>query len=175
MLSKQVCQNKECLPCYQKSFACSDKVLFWNFNLNKILPRDIFLNSSKKCWFTCEHCEHEFHSTLHNITSGKNWCPFCSNQKLCNNNDCLFCYKNSFASHEKAKYWDYDKNKILPRDIFLHSSKKCWFKCEKKHEFDTQLCHIASEKQMVPLLCSQNRTKITGQTKRGLPLSSARI
>jgi very-short-patch-repair endonuclease len=43
-------------------------------NVDKI-PRQVFKNSNKKYWFTCEDCGYNFNSTLLNITTGKNWCP----------------------------------------------------------------------------------------------------
>jgi len=65
-------------------------------------------------------------------------CPYCTHQKLCDR-DCSFCFKNSFASHEKSKYWS-DKNKCKPRDVFISSGKKYLFNCDKcKHTFEKPL------------------------------------
>ena len=44
----------------------------------------------------------------------------------------------SFATHPKAKYWDYEKNILKPEDVALNSSKKFWFICgDCNHDFDT--------------------------------------
>ena len=53
-------------------------------------------------------------------------------------------FEESFASNEKAKYWDYEKNIVEPKDISNNKSgKKYWFKCDKcNHSFDISLGNI---------------------------------
>ena len=69
--------------------------------------------------------------------SKNKWCPYCSHNKLCNYDSGDHCFKHSFASNEKAKFWINAFNKrVTPRKLFLNSVKKYWFKCEKGHEFD---------------------------------------
>ena len=76
------------------------------------------------------------------ITGSDHWCSFCSNQKLCENVDCIECFEKSFASHDKYKYWS-DKNKMIPRQTFKLCRKKCWFNCDKcKHSFEQYLNHV---------------------------------
>ena len=49
-------------------------------------------------------------------------------------------FDRSFASHPKAKFWDYSKNEKKPYEVFKSSGKKFWFICgECKHSFDTGL------------------------------------
>jgi len=93
------------------------KSLFWS-ERNKKKPGEVALNSHKKFWFDC-NCGHQFESTLLNINHGNNWCPYCSNPPkiLCNTENCKLCFNNSFASHEKAKYWS-EKNELTPREVF---------------------------------------------------------
>ena len=76
-------------------------------------------------------------TSLVNISTGKSWCPYCSRKKLCEQEDCNFCYQKSFASHEKAKFWNETKNGgIKPREVFKGSNKKYWFTCDEcKHDF----------------------------------------
>lgn len=94
--------------------------------------------SGRKYWFICNECNHSFDITISNIVSG-NWCRFCSSSVLCKN-ECSVCYNKSFASSEKAKYWDYTKNAGTPRDVSKGSDKKCWFICDKcDHSFELSL------------------------------------
>lgn len=141
--NQKLCYNQTCKQCFAKSFASHEKSKYWNYDKNKILSRDLFLNSHKKYWFTCENCYHDFDSTLNHITNGK-WCPYCSNKKLCENDTCITCLEKSFSIHEKSKYWNYNINNILPRHLFINSHEKCWFKCEKDHVFDIKLDAISS-------------------------------
>ena len=63
-----------------------------------ITPRDIEKKSHKYFWFKCDVCPHDFKETIYNITFKNKWCGYCSGKKLCDDDDCDFCYNNSFAS-----------------------------------------------------------------------------
>lgn len=121
------CNNENCVVCFEKSFACHDKAQYFsNENENEIDPRYIFKSSHKKYKFDCD-CGHTFESSPNNISIGK-WCPYCSNKKLCNNDDCVMCFEKSFASHEKAIYWS-NENNSFPRNNFKSSNKEFKFDC----------------------------------------------
>ena len=133
-----------CDFCYKKSFASHPKAVFWHPTKNgNIKPRDVTKGASRKYWFTCGECPHDFDTEPYNITGpNAGWCPYC-NKKLCDD-DCDFCYKKSFANHPKAILWHPTKNGIIkPRDIIKGTAKKFWFKCGKcPHDFDTQPYNI---------------------------------
>jgi hypothetical protein len=112
-------------------FSQHPKSKFWS-ERNEKKPNEVALNSHKKFWFDCE-CGHKFESSLLNINQANNWCPYCSKppQKLCDNNDCLMCFNNSFASHEKSIYWS-DENLLKSRQVFKGADKKKFkFNCDK--------------------------------------------
>ena len=137
---QKLCDLEDCKSCFEKSFASSEKAKYWS-KKNEVNPRDVFKSSNNKYWFDCE-CGHQFDSNLQHITKGS-WCPYCSNHKLCDLEDCQNCFQKSFASHENAKYWSY-KNKIKPRYIFRGSHNKYWFNCECGHTFNYSLGHISN-------------------------------
>ena len=140
---KKLCDDINCQHCLNKSFASHEKAQFWHLTKNKQLqPKNVFKSSSKKYWFTCGYCRHDFYSPLDMIIRGS-WCPYCSNKKLCDN-DCQYCLNKSFASHEKVKFWHPTKNNQLqPRDVFKNTKQKCWFKCgDCSHDFDSQLLNV---------------------------------
>ena len=113
-------------------------------NKNSIGPNEVALNSHKKFWFDCE-CGHDFESTLLNINKGDNWCPYCYNRKLCNNDKCDTCYNKSFASHEKSIYWS-SENELTPRQVLRGSDKKFTFNCDKcVHTITMNLKDITSK------------------------------
>ena len=138
----KLCEKQECIHCFDKSFASHEKAKCWSEKNGHDKPRDIFNRSGTKYWFNCDTCKHSFYSALSNVTAGY-WCPYCSHTKLCDNSDCGFCYKNSFASHKNAKYWSEKNDDVKPRDIFNRSGTKYWFNCNKcSREFDKILGDI---------------------------------
>ena len=141
--NKILCQDDDCLHCFNNSFANSDKAKYWSEKNGEVKPRDVAKSSGKKYMFKCGECNHEFEMILNNISSGK-WCRFCSSQDCCKDLDCCHCFTNSFDSSDKAKYWSEKNGNIKPRDVFKSSNKKYWFKCGYcKHEFQGGLAHIS--------------------------------
>ncbi len=152
--NKKLCDNT-CEICFNKSFASSNKAKYWS-SKNKKKPREIFLNSNKKYFFNCNKCFHEFNTTLASISNMESWCPYCSNQKLCDNDICKMCFNNSFASSNKADYLS-SKNEKKARELFKSSHKKYLFNCNKcSHEFYSTLNHITNDNRWCPY-CSNKK------------------
>jgi very-short-patch-repair endonuclease len=158
-----LCDNDQCNICFEKSFASHEKSKFWS-NKNEIKPRKIFKSSNKKFRFNC-NCGHEFDSKLSNINNLNRWCPYCTNQKLCDNEHCNICFEKSFASHEKSKFWS-NKNKENPRQIFKSTHKKYLFDCNKcNHCFDIPLSCVSGQQHFCSYcanqkLCDNNNCNI---------------
>jgi hypothetical protein len=136
--STKLCKDETCEHCFNRSFASSSTASFWS-SKNKESPREVFRGSDKKILFDCQECGHEFSIVLSEHLRG-NWCPYCSNKKLCKN-DCGYCFSKSFASSDRAEFWSLE-NKMRPRDIFLSSGKKYKFFCDKGHTFSSKLDNI---------------------------------
>lgn len=104
----------------------------WHTSKNgNIDPKNVPAFSNKKRWWICEK-GHEWQTTCSNRTSiNKTGCPFCVNKKVCIDN----CLETKFP--EVAKQWHPTKNgNVTPKDISPgSSSKKFWWECEKKHEW----------------------------------------
>ena len=134
--NKVLCNNTECIGCFEKSFASNPKSKCWSVK-NKLMPTQVFRNSSNKYLFECNKCDHGFEQRLDHITGSNAWCAYCANQKLCNNPECACCFEKSFASNPKSKYWS-KKNELTPRQVFCRgSSKKYMFNCDVcNHEFE---------------------------------------
>ena len=177
--SRKLCSDKDCNYCFNKSFASYDKktennklkVDCWHPSKNKgKTPRDVFKSSNSKFWFQCDICNHNFESSLNNI-SGKNntWCMYCSvsSRKLCSDKDCNYCFNKSFASYNgktandklKIDCWHSTKNKgKTSRDVFKQSNKKFWFRCDVcNHDFDSVLSSISGKKSWCPYCCVPSR------------------
>ena len=139
--SKILCNNNECKICFERSFISHEKAKYWDISKNKKNPREVFKKSASKYYFNCNNCSHNFEITLASIINLEQFCPYCVNQKLCNNN-CKICFDKSFASNPFSKNWS-NKNDLLPRDIFNKTSKKYLFNCNNcNHEFESRIADI---------------------------------
>lgn len=139
--NQKLCEDLNCETCFEKSFASHPKSKYWSKN-NNLQPRFIFKKSGQKFEFDCK-CGHSFLKEIKLITKRNSWCPYCVNQKLCNDLNCEMCFNNSFAFHPASKYWS-KTNKIKPRFVFKKSGKKYKFKCEYDHYFDGSPNNIVS-------------------------------
>jgi len=168
--AQRLCDNEHCNICYEKSFASHEKSKYWSDkNIdefgNSIKPRYVFKRTHEKYWFDCA-CGHDFKKKIEHITDSNSWCPYCCNttQKLCDK-ECKKCYENSFASHEKSKYWsdknvDENGNIINSRQVVKGSGKKYWFKCDYSHEFEGSLDSISGKNTWCPICVNKTEKKL---------------
>ncbi len=101
--NKYFCKDIECNYCYCRSFLNVSKSEYWDYTNNKENPREFLKGSQKKKYFVCNICNHNFEMRIYSVYNGS-WCPFCSNQKLCNVKNCIKCYEKSFCSVSKSEY-----------------------------------------------------------------------
>ena len=142
---KKLCGIKECVSCFEKSFASHEKSIYWS-NKNEQKPEFVLKKGDKKIWFDCDKCNHIFETQIKAVTNRNGWCPYCNSNNLCINENCTFCFEKSFASHEKSKYWSI-KNQITPRQIVKGTGEKYWFNCDKCcHEFIKDIHAITGER-----------------------------
>lgn len=77
--SLDLCNERiDCKICEKRSFAMNKKAKYWSRN-NLFPPRHYAYWSSEICKFFCKRCNHEFASTLNNVSRGQ-WCPHCVNK-----------------------------------------------------------------------------------------------
>ena len=124
-----------------RSFATHPKSKHWSKN-NTISPEEVSYATHKKYLFVCPICKHEFETSPNDVTGG-HFCGYCTNKRLCDDDDCNYCYEKSFAVSDKAENWS-DKNILSPRNVFRTAHKKYLFFCpDCKHEFLTSPNYIA--------------------------------
>jgi hypothetical protein len=151
--SKKLCEKEECGICFERSFASHEKSNYWSKN-NTVSAREVFKGSCQKYEFLCGSCEHYFEAKIYNITKIINptWCPYCTNQKLCNGEKCKSCFEKSFASHEKSKWWS-KQNELKARQVFKQTHGKYFFYCDIcSHDFSASLSNITRNQK--PAGCS---------------------
>ncbi len=156
---KKVCGSEDCIPCFEKSFASVDRSKSWSYK-NYIKPIEVRKNSNKKFWFICSECDHEYYLPLNSITQKGTSCPYCTNKILCNK-ECNICFQKSFAAHKLAGWWDYNKNKLKPRDVFKSTRKKFWFNCEYcSRSFESSLNNVSSGGTECPYCIWKTESKV---------------
>lgn len=98
--------------------------------------------SSYHYLFNCNKCNHEFSISLSFIEHYDSFCNFCSDKRLCGEEDCEMCFNKSFASNPQSIKWS-DKNELKPINYFKASHKSCLFNCDVcNHEYSTRLHDI---------------------------------
>lgn len=144
--NSKLCQDLNCNKCNINSFASHPKAIYWSDKNGDIKPRGVFKSSNKKYWFDCNICGHTINILLSGVSSGS-WCSYCSapTKQLCDDNNCNFCFNNSFASHPKAEYWSNKNGDITPRQVLKGSGKIYWFNCNLcNHNFQISVSNITS-------------------------------
>jgi very-short-patch-repair endonuclease len=119
------------------------KSIFWS-DENELKPRQVFKNADRRKFkFNCVCC-HKLDINLKALNQENKWCKFCAHQELCENESCNMCFKNSFASVERSKYWS-SENMLKPRQVFKSSNKKYKFNCNYcNNTFETQVSDITN-------------------------------
>jgi very-short-patch-repair endonuclease len=167
----QLCEKEDCLTCFEKSFASHEKSKYWSDKNDHVKPRQVFTSANTKYWFDCD-CGHQFESVVSSITSLKpTWCPYCGNQKICENKDCQTCFEKSFASHEKSNYWSDKNGDVKPRQVFKYSGNKYWFDCNTCcHQFQSALYSISGKnKSWCPICVNKTEKKLYEQLLQSYP------
>jgi len=150
----KLCEDNDCLYCYNKSFKSvpNSKYLLDD----TINTRSITKNNTVKMEFKCNVCRHEFKARPKSVSEGY-WCPYCYHS-LCDNNDCEYCFNNSFASNPYSKYWS-SKNRLTPRNVRKFSKIKAIFICDEcKLEFTSDI-NTVSKGHWCPV-CKNKTEKI---------------
>jgi very-short-patch-repair endonuclease len=141
--------ENDCKYCFDRSFASHQKAQYMIVE-DDITANIIFKHSQMKRNFKCNKCLHVFESVIARIAHIKYpaWCPYCSGstQRLCDQEDCKFCYNRSFASHQKAQFMIIENN-ITPRHITISSNRKMSFACNTcSHVFKSAVSEITTKK-----------------------------
>lgn len=101
---------------------------------NSLTPDDVTLYSNKKVWWLCSK-RHEWQASIATRSKGHR-CPFCCNQRICDDN-CLLRVNPALATQ-----WHPTKNgNLSPREVAPSSQKKAWWKCSKGHEWQATVAN----------------------------------
>ena len=134
--------DEDCKSCYEKSCESHERMQEDWSATNEKTPRQVFLQSNKKCWFDCRLCHHTYDARPNHYYRKDRACPYCANTKLCEAEGCMICFNKSFASHQRMACWS-PKNTLDPRMTFKGAEKRAIFDCDVcLTEFNTLLYNV---------------------------------
>jgi hypothetical protein len=163
--SIKLCDNNNCIRCYEKSFASSELSKYWSAN-NKINPRNVFKKTDKKYIFNCDKCNLIFSKRLLSIAYG-GWCPYCKNKSekklytwlLNQYNNIIYQPKYDWCINTKTNRqlpFDFEyKNIIIELDGPQHFKQiSNWRTPEEQNELDKYKmdCAIKNNKHIIRIL-----------------------
>ncbi len=106
----------------------------WNYEKNGDLKPEFFsVGSSKKVWWKCSQCGHQWKTSVSNRTYGFG-CPKCGKEKAARSSsqNRVIIGENDFATINPvaASQWNYEKNGDLkPDSLTANSNLMVWWKC----------------------------------------------
>ena len=113
-------------------------------------PYNVSVSSSFVAWWICDK-GHEWEAIVSARTKQKQGCPYCSNHKVCDDNNLEILYKNI------AKEWHPSLNgNLKPNNVVPGTSKKVWWLCPNGHTYKTQVRYRTIFKSKCPY-CSGRR------------------
>ena len=116
----------------------------------KLTPEDFTHGTKKKAWWLCPN-GHSYYATIGNRTKNNTGCPYCSGNKVGDNNNLVAKFP------EIAKEWHPTKNKELTADkVFPTSGKKVWWLCSNSHSYEKSIKHRTTMNIGCPY-CSGNK------------------
>lgn len=148
--NQKLCGDINCSFCLPKS--CNIYYKKWS-KKNMLQAHQVSISNSKKFWFNCQDCEHEYYQSLSNKTNNNRDCPFCTS-KLCGNITCKFCLIKSCYKYKNI--WS-NKNKVLSHQVSISNGTKYWFNClDCGHSYE-QRPYIKTSGSDCPYCCNQIR------------------
>ncbi len=149
--NRQLCDDSNCLNCFNKSFASTKLSKWWNTKKNIPLPREVFKWTHTTFSFICPVCYHEFARQLDHTRGGLLQCPYCptiTNRqgKICDDTECSACSNKSFASIDlgKLRLHIYKNENFDSSKISKYSEKKVVFTCQEcSHDFESIIANVS--------------------------------
>lgn len=116
-----------------------DLIEDWDFRKNEFLPSEIVCFSTKRAFWLCNKCEHEWNTKIYKRTHSNRGCPACSGKVVTDKN------RLSILFPEISSEWHPSKNgELTPNDVSFGSTKKFWWICGSGHEWKTTINSRAS-------------------------------
>ena len=124
------CNNKLATPEHNLAVEYPDRLKYWDWEKNEILPFNLLPNSDTYAYWKCEQ-GHTWEMTVNSATDReKMTCPYCSGRLPIKGVTDLATLEPEIASE-----WNYKRNMLLPTEVTRMSGKKVWWICPNGHSY----------------------------------------
>ena len=127
----------------------------WNTTKNENLkPSDFTAGSSKKVWWICSNCGHEWKAVIFNRARKKRGCPECHKKGVDKQKSLATLFPKVAAE------WHPELNKPLtPKDVSYGSGRLVWWQCSKNKNHIWQAI-IKNRTSATPNKCPECKAKL---------------
>lgn len=109
----------------------------WDYEKNDVTSDIISYSNHRKVFWKCSK-GHSYFSSISNRTNSDNGCPYCTHHKLMQGETDFETYCKTNNLEYLLDEWDYEKNSVLPSEIFPNRMIKVFWLClEKKHSYES--------------------------------------
>ena len=133
-------------------------------------PEEFTGKNSKKVWWLCPK-GHPYDSIISGRTRKDRkpeGCPYCSGNKVSEENSLLILYPKVSSEWHSTKNGD-----LKPEDFSFGSGKKVWWLCPKGHSYDSTIGSRTSNKPQSCPYCSGNKVSNENNLKHLFPKVAA--
>lgn len=139
-----ICANKVLLVGYNDLLTMNPEVASeWHPTRNGgIKPSDVIYTTTKRAWWKCSKCGHEWETSIRERTYRKmSGCPKCSIIKRSKTKNLSnLKLKDGIKNQLLIDEWDYEKNyPLTPNDFTEGSNKSVWWKCKNNHSWEARI------------------------------------
>lgn len=143
--NKRLCESETCDSCFKKSFASSERAVYWS-SKNAVTPRSVFKGCNDKFLFNCP-CGLELSITLNGITSLNRWCRKCGRDRTTEKQSMKI---HTFISRSTEMHGDrYDYSEVVmngvDRDVTIICKTHGRFLQTPRHHLIGHGCHGCAE------------------------------
>jgi len=133
----------------------------WDSERNACSPAEVMPASKKKYWWRCRE-GHRWQAAAYSLTLLKSGCPYCSgHRKISGKTDLATLYP------DVAALWAADRNRMDLTATAPTSRKAAWWRCERGHLWQAQVCSVVSGRSRCPVCAGayRRRREDTPQTR----------
>lgn len=151
------CSHRRASPEYNLAITDPKMLDFWDYDKNKTVPEEVLPRSAVKYWWRCEK-GHSW-SLAPNEQYRLAGCPYCNGSRVSET------YNLETLFPEMIKEWDYEKNKLDPREVHPFSGKKVSWKCSfnQSHKWMASIVNRTKKAQGCPECKKQRKSSFPEQ------------
>ena len=123
----------------------------WDYEKNGLKkPENRTESSSDKVWWMCLKGHPSYQQIIANRTLQHQGCPYCSHTVVVSGETDLATLRPDLLEE-----WDYEKNTILPGEVFANGTTKVYWRCKEGHSYYKSVRDRVAQKYGCPF-CANN-------------------